>query len=306
MYTRYLPYRITVLLLISSICAVQSQTVRDKVFRMNTAKDLHEFFQYTEDRIPLVCGHRGGAKAGLPENAIATFEHTLSQQPVFFEIDPRLTKDSVIVVLHDATLDRTTTGHGKLSDYTYKEVQSLFLKDANGEPTDYKVPLLEDVIKWARGKTILMLDKKDVPLPVLYDVITRNKAESYVIVSAYSVEEAKFYHERNKDIMIEAFITSHKRLAECDESGVSWKNIIAYVGQPKSKDLYDQIHERGAMIMVFTSKVYDKLKDKEERRSAYRKIIDDGADLLLSDRPIEAADALRKLWPKKSSKKKFM
>jgi len=305
MYTTYLPYGIFGLLLLIGSSHTKSQTAGDTGCRIHSVADLHEFFQYSEDRIPLVCGHRGGAGAGLPENATATFEHTLSQETVFFEVDPRLTKDSVIVVLHDATLDRTTTGQGKLSDYTYEEVQALFLKDADGRATSYKVPLLEDVIQWARGKTVLMLDKKDVPLPMLYDVITKNRAESYVIVSAYSVEEAKFYHDRNKDIMIEAFITSHKRFEQYDESGISWKNIIAYVSQPKSKDLYDKIHERGAMVMVYTARVFDKLPDKAQRGDAYREIIANGADILLSDRPVEAAQAIKGLWPKESNKVRF-
>lgn len=305
MYKVCLPYGIFGLLLLIGSGDVKSQAVGDIGYHIHSVADLHEFFQYSEDRIPLVCGHRGGADVGLPENAIVTFEHTLSQETVFFEVDPRLTKDSVVVVLHDATLDRTTTGKGKLSDYTYEELKSLFLKDTDGNATAYKIPLLEDVIKWARGKTILMLDKKDVPLPMLYDVITKNKAESYVIVSAYSVEEAKFYHDRNKDIMIEAFITSHKRFEEYDESGISWKNIIAYVSQPKSKELYDRIHERGAMVMVYTAKVFDKLPDKVQREDAYREIIANGADIILSDRPVEAAQAIKESWPQTSNKKKF-
>lgn len=47
---------------------------------------------------------------GYAENCIEGLENVLTQMPAFFEIDPRLTKDSVIVLMHDATLDRTTTG----------------------------------------------------------------------------------------------------------------------------------------------------------------------------------------------------
>ncbi len=281
---------------------VKAQSAQDRDYRTNTVQDLHAFFRHTDDRIPLVCGHRGGASVGYTENAIETFTYTLSQGNLFFEVDPRLTKDSVIVLLHDATLDRTTTGHGRLSDYTYEEIKTLFLKDAEGNVTTYKIPLLEDAIKWAKGKTFLMLDRKDVPLPMLYDVITRNNAESYVIVSAYTLEEAKFYHERDKDIMIEAFITNHKKFVEYEESGISWKNIIAYMGQPKSKTLYDKIHEKGSMIIVHMGKVFDKLPDKDKRKEAYREIIDSGVDILLSDRPVESAQLVKEIWLEKNNK----
>ena len=50
---------------------------------------------------------------GYPENCIETFENTLSHMPSFFEIDPQMTRDSVIVLMHDPTIDRTTTGKEK-------------------------------------------------------------------------------------------------------------------------------------------------------------------------------------------------
>lgn len=58
----------------------------------------------------------------------------------FFELDPRLTKDSVIVLMHDTTIDRTTAGKGKLAEYTWEELQSFRLKDSEGNPTPYKIP----------------------------------------------------------------------------------------------------------------------------------------------------------------------
>jgi len=79
---------------------------------------LHEYFSYLGNDVPLISGHRGGTTKGFPENCIAAFENTLRYTPAFFEIDPRLTKDSVIVLMHDPTLERTTNGSGKVSDFT--------------------------------------------------------------------------------------------------------------------------------------------------------------------------------------------
>ena len=75
--------------------------------------------------------------------------------------------------MHDATIDRTTTGTGKVSDYTFEELQQFFLKDREGNVTPYKIPTLEECIVWSRGKTILNLDIKDVPLEVMSDFINR-------------------------------------------------------------------------------------------------------------------------------------
>src|SRR5690606_14014954 len=97
----------------------QETVVSPRLYTINTrtAEDLKDFFSYTADRIPLVSAHRGGPRKGFPENCIETFENTLSHTPALLEIDPHYTKDRQIVLMHDPTLDRTTNGHGKVSDY---------------------------------------------------------------------------------------------------------------------------------------------------------------------------------------------
>ena len=72
------------------------------------------YFRYTPGCGTIISGHRGGMAPGYPENCIETFENTLSHMPSFFEIDPQMTRDSVIVLMHDATIDRTTPGTGKV------------------------------------------------------------------------------------------------------------------------------------------------------------------------------------------------
>src|SRR5687768_7040929 len=80
------------------------------VLNIRNAKELRSFFAYTGKDVPFISGHRGGVNKGFPENSIEALENTLRHTPATFEIDPRLTKDSAIVLMHDATLDRTTTG----------------------------------------------------------------------------------------------------------------------------------------------------------------------------------------------------
>src|SRR5690606_2453185 len=140
---------------------------------------------------------RGGARPGFPENCIATFENTLKHTHAILEVDPRLTKDSVIVLMHDATLDRTTNGTGKVSDYTWAELQQLKLKDTEGKVTEHRIPTLDEVIRWAKGKTILILDKKSVPPELTAKKISEDNAAAWHMVMADSYEEARQYHTWN-------------------------------------------------------------------------------------------------------------
>ncbi len=276
--------------------------------QISSVKDLISFYQYTEDRVPLISGHRGGRMNGYPENSMETFENTLSYTPATFEIDPRLTKDSVIVLFHDNTLERTSNGTGKVSDYTWEELQKFRLKDSEGNITNYRIPTLEEAIRWARGKTVLILDKKDVPMERTAQLITDMQAESFVMITVHNGAAARFYYEKNPKFMFEAFVKTKEAIKDYEDNNIPWNHIMAYVGPkvtPETREVVDMLHERGVMCMISAAPSDDKLSTSEERAEAYRSIIRQGIDVIESDRPIEVAKAIEELLPEQSSKNRF-
>lgn len=266
--------------------------------KTKNAKQLHRFFAYKKNGLPIISGHRGGMEMGFPENSIEAFENTLKYTPAFYEIDPRLTKDSVIVLMHDATLNRTTNGKGKVSDYTLAELKQLRLKDKDGNITDFRIPTLAEAIEWARGRTILNLDKKDVPLEMTAEIIRKHHAEAFVMVTVHNAEQAQFYYRQNPNQMFSAFIKTPDALKAYEEAGIPYKQMIAYIGpdvKPSNQELYQLLHGKGIRCMISSAPTYDKLKDKPERAEAYRTIVRDGADIIESDLPIETAEAIKGL-----------
>jgi glycerophosphoryl diester phosphodiesterase len=245
---------------------------------------------------PIISGHRGGATADFPENCIPAFEHTLSLVPAMFETDPHLTKDSGIVMLHDATLDRITTGHGPLNGATLDAVRSLQLKDADGKATPYHLNTLEEMIRWAKGKTILNLDIKDVPPAMKAALVKRYDAFDYVMFTVHNPAEARFFYDYDHRSRCSAWMMDEKEMRAYEAAGVPWANItIAYVGplsKAGNKAFYDQLHQRGVLVMVSGAPVYDKEASPEQRAADYRLIVKDGADVIESDRPVEAAKAV--------------
>ncbi len=278
------------------------------ILKIKNVRELHAFFSYTgRDRV-IISGHRGGMVPGFPENSIATFENTLKHTPAFFEIDPRLTKDSVIVLMHDATLDRTTTGKGRLSDYTYDQLKDIRLKDADGKVTGYSIPTLAEVIGWARGKTIINLDRKDVPFDMIAALIRKHKADAFVMLTVHSPEQARYYLDDNKDRMFSAFVKNRQDFEAYEKAGIPFSQMIAYIGplvKPDNQELYRMLHAKGTMCMISSASSYDKLKTPEERKAAYISIVKDGASILESDYPIEVAGAIRDLVRKDSPKNRF-
>ncbi|MRG44800.1 glycerophosphodiester phosphodiesterase [Chitinophaga sp. SYP-B3965] len=291
---------------LSLVLNVQAQKMN--VLKINNAAELRAFFKYTGKDVPFISGHRGGVNTGYPENSIEAFANTLRHTPAMFEIDPRLSKDSVPVLMHDATLERTTTGKGKVGDYTLAELKKLYLKDVDGNVTKYRIPTLEEAIKWAKGKTVLSLDKKDVPFDMTLAIIKRNKAEGHVMVTVHSAKEAAYYHEHNKDIFFEAFVKTQTALNEYEAAKVPFTHMMAYVGadnKPELKSLYAELNKRGVMCFISTASTYDKLPDAAARKKVYEAIIKDGASFIEADLSIEAAEAIKPFLPAKSEKQKF-
>ncbi|MEP6774813.1 MAG: glycerophosphodiester phosphodiesterase family protein, partial [Chloroflexota bacterium] len=73
---------------------------------------------------PMLIAHRGGSLEA-PENTLAAFRHAIEVGAKFVELDVQMSKDGVLVVIHDDTLDRTTNGTGPVGEHTYDELEKL-------------------------------------------------------------------------------------------------------------------------------------------------------------------------------------
>jgi glycerophosphoryl diester phosphodiesterase len=94
---------------------------------------------------PQVAAHRGGALL-WPENSLTAFRGALALGADYLETDVHLTADGEVVVLHDATLDRTTTGSGRVRTARLGDLPSLRLRDRNGGVTSDPVPTLGQLL----------------------------------------------------------------------------------------------------------------------------------------------------------------
>jgi len=93
----------------------------------------------------LVAAHRGGA-ALWPENSLLAFRSALALGVDALELDLHLTADGEVVVLHDPTLERTSTGRGAVRDATLADLASVRLKTPEGAATAERVPTLAQVL----------------------------------------------------------------------------------------------------------------------------------------------------------------
>ena len=100
-----------------------------------------------------VVAHRG-ASGHAPENTVAAIHAGIASGVDFVEIDLRRTADGALVALHDATVNRTTNGKGRVNRLSLQEIKRL---DA-GKGT--RIPTIEEALEAAAGRTGLMLELK--------------------------------------------------------------------------------------------------------------------------------------------------
>jgi glycerophosphoryl diester phosphodiesterase len=145
-----------------------------------------------------VIGHRG-ASGSAPENTLAAFRLAVEQGARFIETDLRLSRDARLVAIHDATLDRTTSGRGRVRDFTLAELRQL---DAGAwfapEFAGQRIPTLEEILAFSRERDVdFFLEVKDDPAegaePALVSCL-RDVAEAapLVILSFHRKTLARF------------------------------------------------------------------------------------------------------------------
>ncbi|GHB35879.1 glycerophosphodiester phosphodiesterase family protein [Mongoliitalea lutea] len=273
---------------------------------VTSTAEARDFYTWSPDRIPMVSAHRGGPYPGFPENSLEAFENTLKHTPSIIEFDVALTKDSVLVLMHDNTLDRTTTGKGRVVDHTYEEIQEFFLVDKEGTITTFKVPTLEEVLAWGKGRTLFTVDiKREVPFEMIIDAIKKQEAEAYAAVITYSLEAAKKIHRLHPDLMLSVSIRNEEELTRFQSSGIPVDRWIAFTGtSERAPEFNKQLHELGVFTILGTLGNLDRSAIARGDQ-LYAGFVQNGADILATDRPIEAAKAIESLIPKGSSKGKY-
>jgi glycerophosphoryl diester phosphodiesterase len=273
---------------------------------VKSTEEAKDFFTWSKDRIPLVSAHRGGPYPGYPENSLQAFENTIKHTHAIIEFDVAITKDSVLVLMHDNTLDRTTTGKGNVIDWTYDDLKEISLVDINGNLTDFRIPTLDEALVWGKGKVLFTVDiKREVPFELVVDAIKRHQAESYAAVITYSVGAAKKIHRLHSDLMLSVTIRNEEELQRMEESGIPVNQWIAFTGTSERPQEFNALlHEKGVFTILGVLGNLDR-SAMARGDQLYTEFVQKGADILATDRPIEAAKAIRGLIPEESSKKKY-
>lgn len=251
---------------------------------------LRSFLRWYPTRIPLVSHHRGGPAPGFAENSLEAMQNALQYGPGLMEIDVAQLGDGTLILMHDDTIDRTTTGAGALSGLKWEDVAGLYLLDENGRKTGQKVPKLWDALRWAQGRSILTLDiKKGTDFRAVKKMVQDSQAQDYVIAISYTLEQAMLFHQIAPWMPLSVTIRNAEELENVLSSSLDKSKLLVWTGtRLLPKQLYEAIHSKGWKVVVGTLGNPTYSLDGQFSRSGedkkYLDIYTLGADVIATDR----------------------
>ena len=129
----------------------------------------------------IVVAHRGDWR-NFPENSLEAIDNAIKMGVDIVELDVKRTKDGELILMHDRTLDRTTTGKGLVSENTLSDIRKLNLRNGCNIRTIHKVPTLEEALLHAKGKIMINLDQADLYFDQIYELMKKTGTTKQIIM----------------------------------------------------------------------------------------------------------------------------
>ena len=240
---------------------------------------------------PLVIAHRG-ASGIAPENTLLAIQKAIEMNVDFIEIDIHLSKDGEIVLMHDATVDRTTDGEGAISDYTLAKLKELDAGSWMGSQfKNERIPTLREVLEQVDGQVRILLEVKQgedgrysgFEEKILAE-IEENEASSWIVIQSFQAETVNRFMELAPKMEVHKLILGELPLIPLHHDGeFQFRKAGNFEGVASinpwfpmlTQRLVNRIHSRGKKITVFT------VNDREDLQTAWEM----GVDGIITDFP---------------------
>ena len=243
----------------------------------------------------LLAAHRGGALL-WPENSLLAFRNAVALGADFIEFDVHLSKDGELMVIHDPTLDRTTSGSGPVKDRTAAELKALRLKDKTGAVTEEILPTLDEVVAVAaQAKRRMLLEIKVDASRARYPgieekvlaILDRHGMAGSTVVMAFEAPTWRRVRELRPDIATCALYSARMlgRTSLAAELEALRSAGVRFIGvEHTAVDAAAVAQARAAGIGLGAWTVNDV--------AAMKRLIDAGAAILITDQPDVAKTVL--------------
>jgi glycerophosphoryl diester phosphodiesterase len=215
------------------------------------------------NKLPRLIGHRG-IKDLEPENTLKSISAAFELGLECVEVDVKISKDKIPLLLHDDTLERTTTGFGLASNFTFKEINQLdagyfFYK----YKTNIKVPKLSEVLEYIKKKqkyiNIELKPNKGLEILNVEKVLEEVKKKSYqnIYFSSFDLQSCISIKEKSPDSLCGFLKDDFDNININDTIDICKKNNLFSCGinyKSFSKSLVDKFTKNNIQITVYSDK----------------------------------------------------
>lgn len=247
----------------------------------------------------LVAAHRGDWR-NHPENSLPAIESCIEMGVDIVEIDIKRTSDGELVLCHDKTLNRTTSGKGKVSDHTLDEIRDLYLRRGHGVTSEVRMPTLREALRVCKDRIVCNIDQGwQYYGEVLALAKELGMADQVLIKGSRPASEVREVLARDSVRMMFMGIFSIRKDGSCprvDEYMASgfippvWELVWRETPPDKMGALCDRVREQGGKVYVNT--LWPSLNGHLDDDSAladpdrvYGQIVRLGATVIQTDRP---------------------
>ncbi len=211
-----------------------------------------------------VIGHRGAA-GHAPENTFAAFDRGLEMDVDGVETDLRATRDGVIVLLHDATLDRTTNGTGAVAELMWSDVRALNaaarFREGKHDFGEQRVPRLDDFLDRYAGRTTYRLEIKarGVEDAALRAVRARSLMD-HVVFTSFSLDSVRALRRAAPDAQIAHLLSAPFDAAAIDAALDAGANEIAPRAERVTPEMVQRAQAAGLRVWAWGMRDRDVLQ----------------------------------------------
>ncbi len=253
----------------------------------------------------IVVAHRGDWR-NAPENSLQAIENCIKMGVDMVEIDVRETKDGKLILMHDETIDRTTTGTGKVTDLTWEYLQTLYLRDGIGHKTPHRIPTLKEALELCKGKILVNLDKSYPIFDKCFKVVEETDTKQQVVIKGaipYEQVKEEFGTYLDKVFFMPIVRLNHPNSKSIVNDYLNQLQPVAFeftVPQDTIKmiEYFDDIRIQGSSVSVNSLWPRHNGGHDDEKAalhpSVYDWFIENHIDIIQTDRPQLLLDYLRK------------
>lgn len=227
-----------------------------------------------------VIAHRGFSGIA-PENTLAAFQKAIDDKIEYFELDVHKTKDDSVVVIHDHSVDRTSSNNmrGEVAEMTYSALSQVkvgYSSKFGAEFKNEKIPTLKEALQLAKGKIKVCLEiKVNGAEEQVIQVLEELEMKEEVIIFSFLYPTLTKIRQLDEDIKILYLVGSADEATIDRAKAINAQAIGAGGGNALTQEYVDKVHQNGLEIWKWTV----------DDEATMKQLIDIGVDGIISNYP---------------------